>query len=66
MKNKDTNTDYSKVVKGPKVTNSRNYNWYLFFAWDLYYFLFREFSSSTLKKSPPPKVLIPNQNPNLT
>ena len=38
-----------------------------FFVWDLYYlFLYMEFSSSTWKKSPPPKVSILIKNPNLT
>ena len=30
MENKDTNTDYQEVVRGPKVINCRNYNQYQF------------------------------------
>ena len=36
MENKDTNTNYQKVVRGQKVRNCRNYNRYNFFACDLY------------------------------
>ena len=32
MENKDTNTDYEKVVWGPKLRNCRNYNQYHFLA----------------------------------
>ena len=49
MEDKDTNTDYQKVVWGPKVGNCRNYSWYHFFLLEIciLYFLYREFSSLT-------------------
>ena len=73
MENNNTNTDYHQFVRVGKqkweiveITI-----WVIFFAWDLYsifihYFLYMKFSSATWKKSPPPKVPIPTQNPNLT
>ena len=70
MANKDTNTDYQKFVR---VVRQK---------WDIveipigiilflleiriHDFLYREFSSPTWKKSPPPKVPTPSQNPDLT
>ena len=55
MEKKDTNTDYQKFVKQ---------KWVLEIC--IHYFLYREFSSPTWKKSLPPKVPIPTQNPDST
>ena len=47
--------------------NCRKYNWDQFFLIEIHinYFLYREFSSPTWKKSPPPKMPISTKNPNL-
>ena len=70
MENKDTNTDYQKFVRvgGQKWEVVEITIGSFFFLLEIYihYFLYREFSSSTWKKSSPPKVPIPTQNPNLT
>ena len=60
MENKDTNTDYQKVVRvGDQKWDCWNYIWNHFFVWDSYSLFFnREFSSPTWKKSPPLKVPI--------
>ena len=71
MENNDANTDYHKFVR------LGDQKWEIleitigiinfFFAWDLHslFFIQGDFKSH-LKKSPPPKVPIPFQNPNLT
>ena len=69
MENNDTNIDYTKFArvgdqKWELVEITIRITFLLEIA--IYYFLYREFSSSTWKKSPPPKVPIPTQNPNLT
>ena len=72
MENKDTNTDYQKFVR---VVRQK---WgiveipigIILFLLEIriHDILYREFSSPTWKKSPPPppKVLTPSQNPDLT
>ena len=69
MENKDTNTDYQKFVRvGDEKWEIVEITTGTIFLLEvyIYYFLCREFSSPTWKKSPPPKVPIPTQNPNLT
>ena len=70
MENKDTNIDYQKFVR---VVRQK---WgiveipigIILFLLEIriHDFLYREFSSPTWKKSPPPKVPTPSQNPDLT
>ena len=49
------------------MRNCRNYNRDQFFLFEIciHYLWYREFSSPTWKKSPPPKVPIPTKNPPL-
>ena len=69
MENKDTNTEYQKFVR---VLDQKceivELNSESFFCLRFLFtiFFYREFSSPTRKKSPPPKVPIPTQNLNLT
>ena len=68
MKNKDTNTGYQKVVRvgNQKWGIVKTTIGIIFFVWDSNsLFLYREFSSPTWKKSPPPKVPTLTQNYNL-
>ena len=66
MENKNTNTDYQKVVRiGDQQWYCSNYIWnHFLFGIRIHYLLHREFSSSTWKKSPhlkcqfPPKITI--------
>ena len=69
MENTDTNTDYQKfdrvgVQKWEIVEITIGTIFLLEIS--IHYFLYRELSSPTWKKSPPPQVPIPTQNPNLT
>ena len=74
MENNDANTDYHKFVRlGDQrweiVEITIGIIFFFFFfvlKICIQYFLYREFSSPTWKKSLPPKVPIPTQNPNLT
>ena len=68
MENKDTNTDYEKVLTGQKVRNCRNYSQYHFFCLRFVFTIFftRSFQVPPEKKSPPPEVLTSTQNPNLS
>ena len=70
MENKDTNTDYQKVVRvGDQKWEIVDTTFGIMFLFEIHihYFLYREFSSPTWeKKSPSPKVPIPIQNHNLT
>ena len=69
MENKDTNTDYQKVVRvGDQKWEIVETTFGIIFLFEIriHYFLYREFSSPTWKKSPPPKVPILTQNHNLT
>ena len=69
MENKDTNTYYQKVIRvGEEKWEIVEITIGIIFLFEIsiHYFLYREFSSPTWKKSPPPKVPIPTQNPNLT
>ena len=63
MENKDTNTDYQKVVRvGEEKREFEEITLRIVFFFEilLHYFLYWEFWSLTWKKSPPPKVPIPN------
>ena len=69
MKNKDTNTDYHKFLgqgtKSEKLWNYYNRNHFFCLR-----FVFTTFSTGSFqvppkKKSPPPKLPVPTQNPNL-
>ena len=70
MENKDTKADYQMVVR------AEDQKWemveinigIIYFIWDsLHYFLYIQgIFKSPWKKSPPPEVSIPTQNPNLT
>ena len=70
MENKDTNTDYQKFLR---VGDQK---WeiveiiiaiiYCLLEICIHYFSYRELLSLTWKKSSPPKVSIPIQNPDLT
>ena len=68
MENKDTNTDYQKVVRvGDQKweiveTTSTVIFFCLRFVFTIFY---TEFLSPTWRKSPPPIVSIPTQNYNL-
>ena len=69
MENKDTNTDYQKVVRVGdqkwEIVEIMIGN--IFFVSDSYsLFFIREFLSPTWKKPLPPEVPIPTQNPYLT
>ena len=70
MENSDTNTDHHKFVRvgDQKWEIAEITMESLFFLLEIciHYFLYREFSSPTYKKSPPPKLPIPTQNFNLT
>ena len=73
MENKDTNTKYEKFVRVGdqkweilEITIGIFFFHYLLEMIRIRYSLYREFSSPTWKKSPPPKVPIPTQNPDLT
>ena len=69
MENNDTNLDYTKFARvGDQKWEIVEITIGITFLLEIsiYYFLYREFSSPTWKKSPPPKVPIPTQNPNLT
>ena len=80
MENKDTKTDYQEFVrvgdqKWEMVEIIIRIFFFFFFFFlrfieiHIHYSIFytcREFSSLTWEKSPPPKVPIPTQNPNLT
>ena len=68
MKNKDTNTGYQKVVrvgdqKRKIVKNTIGI--IFFFKTRIHYFYTGSFQVPPEKKSPPPKVPILTQNPNL-
>ena len=66
MENKDTNTDYQKVIGlGDDKWNivEITIGIICLFVWDLYhYFLYRKFSSPTWKKSPLAKEPIPTRS----
>ena len=62
MENKDTNTDYEKFVRIAEI----KIEIIVLLHIRIHYFLYREFSSPTWKKSPPPSVPIPTQNPDVT
>ena len=73
MENKDKNTDYHKLVRVGdqkwEIVEIAIFTGILFFFLleiRIHYFLYRELSIPTRKKSPPPKVPIPTQNPELT
>ena len=69
MGNKDTNIDYNKFVRvGDQNWEIVEITIGIIFLLEIFihYFLYREFLSPIWKKSPPPKVPIPTQNPNLT
>ena len=68
MENKDTNTDYQKFARvGDRKWEIVDITIGIIFLLEnsIHYFLYREFSSPTWKKSPPPEVPIPTQKPNL-
>ena len=69
MDNKDTNTEYQKFVKvGYQKWEIVEITIEIFFFCLRFAFSFsyREFPSLTWKKSPPPEMPNPTQNPNLT
>ena len=71
MENRDTNTNYQKVVrvwdqKWEIVEITIGITVLFEILLHYIYFLYRDFSSPTWKKSSPPKVPIPTQNLNLT
>ena len=72
MDNKDTNTDYQKFVKVGyqkwEIVEITIEIFFFFFLLEIciHCFSYREFPSLTWKKSPPPEMPNPTQNPNLT
>ena len=68
MENKDTNTDYQKVVRvgGQKREFVEITFRMVFLRFFFIIFYTGSFEVSPEKNHPPPKVPIPNQNPNLT
>ena len=65
MENKDANTDYQKVVKvGDQKWEIVETAFGIIFLFEIriHYFLYREYSSPTWKKSLPPQVPIQNYN----
>ena len=69
MENKDTNTDHQMFVRvGDQKWEIVEITVGFIFLLEIniHCFLYREFSSPTWKKLPPPKVPIPTHNPNLT
>ena len=71
MENKDTNTDYLKIVtvgdqKWEIVEITIGIIFFFLLEICIHYLLYSEFSSPTWKKSPLPKKPIPTPNPNLT
>ena len=70
MENKDTNADYQKFVRvgDQKWEIAEITIRIIFFLLEIriHYFLYKEFSSPTRKKSPLPKKQIPTQNADLT
>ena len=64
MENKDTNTDYQRVVRvGDQKWEIVETTFEIIFLFEIFipYFLYKEFSSPTWKQSSPPKVPIPTQ-----
>ena len=72
MEDNDINTDYHKFVrvgdqKWEILEISQNHFFFFGGAWDLYsLFFIQGVFKSHIKKSPPPKVPIPTQNPHST
>ena len=69
MENKDTNADCQKVARGPKVVEvTIGIFFFFFFCLKFIFTIFyaRSFQVPPEKNHPPPKVLIPTQNLNLT
>ena len=64
MENKDTDTDYQEIVslEDQKWIVEITIRIIFLFEICVHNFWYREFSSRTWKKSPPPKVLIPTPN----
>ena len=69
MENKDTNTDYQKVVRvGDQKWEIAETAFRIIILLEIriHYFLYRVFKSHLKKNHPSPEVPIPTQNHNLT
>ena len=68
MQSMDTNTEYQKVVRvGDQMGKIVKITIRIIFLWNLNPLFFKkEIFKSHLKKSPPSKMPIPTQNPNLS